>query len=1066
MAKGNRIEIYLLCPHGHHVLHKPLLDIPIYGRIVVLESFRPQGEAQDSLFIATERYKFCVLQWDANSSELITRKMGDLSVHMGQPTNKSQIGIIDPDYRLIGLHLYRGFLKVIPVDNKELLNKEFDIKLEESDVLDLKFLCGCTKPTIAVLYEDQEGRHVNTYRVSLDQKKFTDGPWTRKNLNNGAYLLIPVSSPLSGALVVAKHTIAYCSASAFEEIPITHAIIETYGRVDESRFLLGDVAGLIHLCVITHKEETFTGLEIDFLGITSIASTISQLDNALFFVGSSCGDSQLIKLKLSSDEKSFSVEILESYVNLGPVSDFCVVDHESQVVTCSGAFNNGSLRIIRNWRGFIEQGSETFEVIKGMWSLKSSTDDAFVTLLVLGFIGEIRILAINPEGELTETEINGFSSQVDTLFCHDAVYNQLIQVTSNSVRLVSSTAGRALLTEWLPSSEITIATANICQVLLTTKSRTLEYLEIGDGTLTRVSQTQLMSAPSCLNINPIGDNPNYSQLASVGTWIENNVKIFSLPELAFITEEKLEFVPRSVLFCAFEGISYLLCGLGDGHLINFQLDATARKLRIRRKVSLGARPINLGIFATYVFAASDRPTVIYSSQRELQYKNVNMREARHMCPFNSAEFPNRLAIAREDELTIGSIDDIQKLYIRTVPLEGHARCICHQEQTQTFGICLWRDGFGASFSLLGEDFTFLGTYYLEPREQGCSILSCSFTDDQVAYYCVGTGYFQPGESESDNGRILVFQADKGQVLLTAQMRTTGGVYSLNSFNGKLLAATNQSIHLYKWMRRYGGSRKLQFECGYDRNKLARCVQTRGDLIVVGDVAKSLSLLIYKHKEGAGAIELLARDYNAKSMVAVELLDDDIYLGAESSLNLFTVRKNSKGATAEEQGRLEVVGKYHLGELVTRFHPDMEIGQIPAILFGTTNGVIGRVASVPEEQYEFLEKLQSVLRRVTPGVGILGREDWRSFSLDQRTAGTLNILDGDLIESLLHLSPNNMKDVSRQLDIQVLDLCKRVERLTRLDTSGWEFKRLEEVRPQPSIHKFSRVAFHASKRGRK
>lgn len=32
-----------------------------------------QGEAQDFLFIATERYKFCVLQWDAESSELITR---------------------------------------------------------------------------------------------------------------------------------------------------------------------------------------------------------------------------------------------------------------------------------------------------------------------------------------------------------------------------------------------------------------------------------------------------------------------------------------------------------------------------------------------------------------------------------------------------------------------------------------------------------------------------------------------------------------------------------------------------------------------------------------------------------------------------------------------------------------------------------------------------------------------------------------------------------------------------------------------------------------------------------
>lgn len=32
-----------------------------------------QGETQDLLFIATEKYKFCVLQWDSESSELITR---------------------------------------------------------------------------------------------------------------------------------------------------------------------------------------------------------------------------------------------------------------------------------------------------------------------------------------------------------------------------------------------------------------------------------------------------------------------------------------------------------------------------------------------------------------------------------------------------------------------------------------------------------------------------------------------------------------------------------------------------------------------------------------------------------------------------------------------------------------------------------------------------------------------------------------------------------------------------------------------------------------------------------
>jgi hypothetical protein len=61
----------------------------------------------------------------------------------------------------------------------------------------------------------------------------------------------------------------------------------------------------------------------------------------------------------------------------------------------------------------------------------------------------------------------------------------------------------------------------------------------------------------------------------------------------------------------------------------------------------------------------------------------------------------------------------------------------------------------------------------------------------------------------------------------------------------------------------------------------------------------------------GAIEERARDYNANWMTAVEILDDDTYLGAENSFNLFTVRKNNDAATDEERGRLEVVGEYHL-----------------------------------------------------------------------------------------------------------------------------------------------------------
>lgn len=91
----------------------------------------------------------------------------------------------------------------------------------------------------------------------------------------------------------------------------------------------------------------------------------------------------------------------------------------------------------------------------------------------------------------------------------------------------------------------------------------LIYLEIGDGVLREVKHTQLEYDISCLDINPIGDNKNCSQLAAVGMWTDISVRIFSLPDLNLITKEHLggEIIPRSVLLCAFEGVSCILIQL-------------------------------------------------------------------------------------------------------------------------------------------------------------------------------------------------------------------------------------------------------------------------------------------------------------------------------------------------------------------------------------------------------------------------------------------------------------------------------------------------------------------------
>ena len=86
---------------------------------------------------------------------------------------------------------------------------------------------------------------------------------------------------------------------------------------------------------------------------------------------------QLIKLNLQPDAKGSYVEGLERYVNLGPIVDFCVVDLErqgqGQVVTCSGAYKDGSLRVVRNGIGINEQVSSPSST--SVWNI--CTQDTF-----------------------------------------------------------------------------------------------------------------------------------------------------------------------------------------------------------------------------------------------------------------------------------------------------------------------------------------------------------------------------------------------------------------------------------------------------------------------------------------------------------------------------------------------------------------------------------------------------------------------------------------------------------------------------------------------------------------
>jgi len=57
------------------------------------------------------------------------------------------------------------------------------------------------------------------------------------------------------------------------------------------------------------------------------------------------------------------------------------------------------------------------------------------------------------------------------------------------------------------------------------------------------------------------------------------------------------------------------------------------------------------------------------------------------------------------------------------------------------------------------------------------------------------------------------------------------------------------VHLYKWTESTADGFELKQECEHGGHILALYLAARGDFIVVGDLMKSISLLVYKPVDG-------------------------------------------------------------------------------------------------------------------------------------------------------------------------------------------------------------------------
>jgi len=316
--------------------------------------------------------------------------------------------------------------------------------------------------------------------------------------------------------------------------------------------------------------------------------------------------------------------------------------------------------------------------------------------------------------------MEGFEGLRSSLFCGNMLHDSFVQVSDRSVRLID-TITFALLSEFVPERPITVASGDMFTIIIACNGCEVVTLNVDpvSRAIVKTASILLDHDVACVSlgklpISSIGmssrmevegaDSEAMWPVVALGMWTDNSIRLHELPSLQEVSRTMItgETQARDVLIVDLESKCYLMVGLGDGHLLTYQMVTitTVRDdgitsimvtLTDKRLCTLGTLPVTFSRFCNSgemcVLAACDRPTIIYSRNKKILFSVLNTSKSSKingMTPFHAENFPDCLALTSESCLLIGNIEDIQKLHIQTVPLGEAPRSIAHSSKSSVY----------------------------------------------------------------------------------------------------------------------------------------------------------------------------------------------------------------------------------------------------------------------------------------------------------------------------------------------------------------------------------------------
>ena len=959
--------------------------------------------------------------------------------------------------------------------------KQLDVKtyrIKELEVVDLEVFEYQSKPVVAVLYQHtSRARSIRTYEISSLGDDLKPGPFEFQNLGECERLMRAGDGLLGiggGKVFFVNGKQGQCVMDIDMVGVAAQCRLECTRPESVESILLSDTLGqLFHFELMRNSDNSVEISAPKLLGTTSIPTCLVNIRQSrrhkLVFVGSHFGDSQLFYL---GGEDGNQMTLCQELSNIGPIIDMCVVDidgrSQNQVVTCSGGLHDGSLRIIQAGVGIHEYAFLDMQGIQNVFSLRPVAVDED-RLLLVSFIEETRMFILNdgPTGaEMEETKSQAFNLTQPTLLATN-VDGYWVQITPMGVRVVTSST-KNLKSEWNAPARVNRAACSSGRLVLScVDGSVFSFGASSSGDLKTLSTTKQSYEVSCIGLaHGTGLVDMEKDLCAIGFWGDCCVRVVHSSSLKEVSATRFAegLVPRDCLLVKLGGVFYLFVTLGDGQMHYYELQQHGN-LANAKQVSLGTRPIELTFIQPhrgdpFVFASCDHPAVIYAnSNGKLVFSNVNVPEVQHVCTFHNAAYPKSLVLADRNGMILGSLDQIQKLHVRKVPLGEQARRMAFQTSSKLYGVVTAKIEYQGQNSMETNWFRVVDAvtlemvdgFKLDDSECVLSIESMVFDVHNVGMtdelFVVGTAYSVPDEEEPRRGRILVFSISGRRIRQVTVFETKGAVYDLKNLNGKLVAGINSRVVVFSMIKSDEVTYQLTDICIHKGHIMALYLSTYGDFVAVGDLMKSISVLRYD--AALNELQLMARDFNPHWMSEVQCVGDDMVIGGETNGNLIVCRRDTESVDDRARRFLKWEGSFHVGEFINciqmgglKSNPSVNVNSPQAeseksLIFGTVKGTIGLLIPMKPREFFVLAHLQHQMDTLVPSLGRVPHSERCRFKTDRDVGpsplqstlsaeseiGVLGLelkdchgfIDGDYVEKFALLSSSIKMEIVSQLN---------------------------------------------------